>query len=123
MAAARNRPSRAERGDQQGRPQDLLHANPAGAGRPYHGPPPTRVTYDQDSGAEELVRRRIAKAEARSRALTKADHKMFDTRIRQEPADHTAVRRYNAGTASRRDRVAGDTGAPRFPARPLGRST
>jgi hypothetical protein len=55
---------------------------------------PARAKYDQDSGAEELVRRRIAAAEARSGALTKADHNTFDTRIRQEPADHTAVRRY-----------------------------
>ena len=55
---------------------------------------PERVEYDQDSGAEELVRRRIAAAEARSGALTKADHKRFDAEIRQEPADHTAVRRY-----------------------------
>ncbi len=55
---------------------------------------PARVEYDQDSGAEELVRRRIAAAEARSGALTKADHKRFDREIRQEPADHTAVRRY-----------------------------
>jgi hypothetical protein len=55
---------------------------------------PARVRYDQDAGAEELVRRRIAAAERRSGALTKADHKAFDTRIRQEPADHTAVRRY-----------------------------
>jgi hypothetical protein len=55
---------------------------------------PARVPYDQDSGAEDLVRRRIAAAEARSGALTKADHKAFDTRVRQEPADHTAVRGY-----------------------------
>jgi hypothetical protein len=55
---------------------------------------PARVRYDQDSGAEDLVRRRIAAVEARSGALTQADHKTFDTRIRQEPADHTAVRRY-----------------------------
>lgn len=55
---------------------------------------PARVKYDQDSGAEELVRRRIAAADARSRALTKADHTSFDARIRQEPADHTAVGRY-----------------------------
>jgi hypothetical protein len=54
---------------------------------------PARVRYDQDSGAEELVRRRIAAAEARSGAITRADHKRFDARIRQEPADHTAVRR------------------------------
>jgi hypothetical protein len=55
---------------------------------------PERVQYSQDSGAEELVRRRIASADARSGALTRADHRKFDTRIRQEPADHTAVRRY-----------------------------
>jgi len=55
---------------------------------------PARVTYDQDSGAEDLVRRRIAAAEARSGALTRAGHKTFDRQIRQEPADHTAVRRY-----------------------------
>jgi len=55
---------------------------------------PARVRYNQDSDAEQLVRRRIAAGEARSGALTKADHKTFDTRIRQEPADHTAVRRY-----------------------------
>jgi hypothetical protein len=55
---------------------------------------PARVTYDQDSGAEDLVRRRIAAAEARSGALTTAGHKTFDRQIRQEPADHTAVRRY-----------------------------
>jgi hypothetical protein len=56
---------------------------------------PERVIYDQDSDAEALVRRRIAAGEARSGALTKADHKAFDARIRQQqPADHTAVRRY-----------------------------
>jgi hypothetical protein len=55
---------------------------------------PARVRYDQDSGAEDLVRRRIAAAETRSGALSKADHKAFDVRIRQEPADHTAVRHY-----------------------------
>jgi hypothetical protein len=55
---------------------------------------PERVEYDQDSGAEELVRRRIAAAEARSGPLKRTDHKAFDARIRQEPADHTAVRRY-----------------------------
>ena len=54
---------------------------------------PARVRYDQDSGAEDLVRRRIAAAEARSGSITRADHKRFDARIRQEPADHTAVRR------------------------------
>jgi hypothetical protein len=53
---------------------------------------PARVRYDQDAGAESLVRRRIAAAEARSGAITRADHRKFDARIRQEPADHTAVR-------------------------------
>jgi hypothetical protein len=55
---------------------------------------PARVTFDQDTSAEETVRRRIAAAEKRSGGLTKADHSAFDTRIRQEPADQTAVRRY-----------------------------
>jgi hypothetical protein len=55
---------------------------------------PPRAEYDQDSGAEELVRRRIAAAEARSGPLKRTDHKAFDARIRQQPADHTAVRRY-----------------------------
>ena len=55
---------------------------------------PARVRYDQDSGAEALVQRRIAAAEARSGGLSKADHRTFDARIREEPADHTAVRRY-----------------------------
>jgi hypothetical protein len=55
---------------------------------------PERANYSQDTGAEELVRRRIASADARSGAITRADHKAFDARIRQEPADHTAVRRY-----------------------------
>ena len=55
---------------------------------------PLREAYDQDTGAERLVQRRIDAARTRDRALTKADHKAFDARIRQEPADHTAVRRY-----------------------------
>ncbi len=55
---------------------------------------PQRAKYSQDSGAEDLVRRRIASADARSGARTRADHAAFDARIRQEPADHTAVRRY-----------------------------
>jgi hypothetical protein len=55
---------------------------------------PARIVYDQDTDAEALVQRRIAAGEARSRAHTRADHKAFDARIRQEPADHTAVRRY-----------------------------
>ncbi len=55
---------------------------------------PPRVVYDQDSGAEALVLRRIAAADARSGPLTKAGHRAFDDRIRQEPADHTATPRY-----------------------------
>jgi len=53
---------------------------------------PGRVIVDQDDGAEQLVARRIAEAEARSGPRTRADHQAFDRRIRQEPADKTAVR-------------------------------
>ena len=53
-----------------------------------------RADYDQDTEAEAIVRRRIEAARARDRALGKADHKAFDAKIRQEVADHTAVRRY-----------------------------
>ena len=56
----------------------------------------TRVTVDQDDQAERVVARRIAEAEGRTRALTKADHLAFDQRIRQEPADKTATRGYSA---------------------------
>ena len=64
---------------------------------------PERAEYSQDADAEELVRRRIAAADARSGRLTKADHQAFDSRIREEPADHTAVRRYT--TAQLRDAI------------------
>ena len=53
-----------------------------------------RAVYDQDTDAEAIVQRRIEAARARDHALGKADHKAFDARIRQEPADHTGVRRY-----------------------------
>jgi hypothetical protein len=53
-----------------------------------------RAVYDQDTEAEAIVQRRIDAARARDRALAKADHTAFDAKIRQEPADHTAVRRY-----------------------------
>ncbi len=55
---------------------------------------PRRTKYDHDTDADALVRRRIDAARTRDGALSKADHKAFDARIRQEPADHTAVRRY-----------------------------
>jgi hypothetical protein len=42
------------------------------------------------------VARRIAAAEAQGKPLTKADHRAFDARIRQEPADKTATRGYTA---------------------------
>ena len=54
-----------------------------------------RVTVDQDDQAERVVARRIAEAEGRDRALTKADHLAFDQRIRQEPADKTATSAYS----------------------------
>jgi hypothetical protein len=53
-----------------------------------------RAVYDQDSEAETIAERRIEAARARDRALGKSDHTAFDSRIRQEAADHTAVRRY-----------------------------
>ena len=56
-------------------------------------PRPARVAVSQDEGAERLVARRIESAHARSGELTRADHLAFDQRIRQEPADATAVRR------------------------------
>lgn len=53
---------------------------------------PERVRVDQDDEAEQVVARRIAAAEARSAPRTRADHREFDQRIRQEPADKTATR-------------------------------
>lgn len=53
---------------------------------------PARRHLSQDDTAEQLVARRIAAADARSGAHTKADHVAFDQRIRREPADATAVR-------------------------------
>jgi hypothetical protein len=55
---------------------------------------PQRAAYDQDTEAEAIARRRIEAARRRDGPLRKADHKAFDAKIRQEPADHTAVRRY-----------------------------
>ncbi len=54
---------------------------------------PLRTTVAQDDSAEEIVRRRIQQAAARDRPLGKTDHVAFDQRIRQAPADKTAVRR------------------------------
>jgi hypothetical protein len=55
-----------------------------------------RAEVDQDDEAERIVARRIAAAEAQGKPLTKADHRAFDARIRQEPADKTATRGYTA---------------------------
>lgn len=64
---------------------------------------PSRARYTHDAEAEEIARRRVKQARSRDRALNKADHRAFDARIRQEPADHTAVPRYT--TAQLRDAV------------------
>jgi len=53
---------------------------------------PERSQISQDEGAERLVARRIAAADARSGAHTRVDHAAFDQRIRQQPADATTVR-------------------------------
>jgi hypothetical protein len=55
-----------------------------------------RAEVDQDDEAERIVARRTAAAEAQGKPLTKADHRTFDARIRQEPADKTATRGYTA---------------------------
>ena len=61
---------------------------------------PARVAYDQDTGAEELVQRRIDAAGARSGGLTREDHARFDKVIRTAPppavADRTGVARRQA---------------------------
>ena len=57
---------------------------------------PQRATVDQDDDAAQLVARRIAAAEARATPLTAADHRRFEERIRQEPADKTATRALTA---------------------------
>jgi hypothetical protein len=61
----------------------------AGEGAPVRG---ERAVVDQDDEAEQVVRQRRAQAEARSGPIGTADHQRFDQRIRQEPADQTAVR-------------------------------
>jgi hypothetical protein len=55
-----------------------------------------RVEVDQDDEAERIVARRLAAAEAQGKPLTKADHRAFDERIRQEAADKTATKGYTA---------------------------
>ncbi len=51
-----------------------------------------RAVVDQDDEAERIVAQRIAAAEANAAPLTGADHRAFDARIRQEPADKIATR-------------------------------
>jgi hypothetical protein len=55
-----------------------------------------RKEFTQDEGAEQLVAHRITAASVRDSARTKADHVELDSRIRQEPADHTATRGYTS---------------------------
>ena len=62
-----------------------------------------RAEVDQDDEAERIVARRIAAAEAQDKPRTKADHRAFDARIRQEPADKTATQGYT--TRQLRDAV------------------
>lgn len=53
---------------------------------------PLRARVNREERAEGIEAGRIAAAEKRSGALTRADHAAFDARIRQQPADATAVR-------------------------------
>jgi hypothetical protein len=64
---------------------------------------PERAVVDQDEESERVAARRIEAAEAHSAPRTRADHRAFDARIRQEPADKTATRAYT--TRQLRDAV------------------
>ena len=57
-------------------------------------PRPARREVDQDDEAEQIAARRIKAAAARDTAQSRVDHVAFDERIRQQPAEHTAVRTY-----------------------------
>ncbi len=58
---------------------------------------PARKTVDYDEAANQLAAKRLAAVQARSGPQTVAGHRQFDERIRQEPADHTAVKRRYTG--------------------------
>jgi hypothetical protein len=66
-----------------------------------------RVIYDQDTDAETLVQRRIAAGQARSGALTRADHSKFDQKIRTAGSEPIQVHR------TRKARRPGGTGSIR----------
>jgi hypothetical protein len=55
-----------------------------------------RPRVDQDDEAEQIAARRITAAAARDTAQSSVDHAGFDERIRQQPAEHTAVHTYTA---------------------------
>ena len=57
---------------------------------------PGRREIDQDDEVEQTVARRIRAAAARDTARSPVDHAAFDEGIRQQPAEHTAVRTYTA---------------------------
>ena len=61
-----------------------------------------RAEVDQDDEAESIVARRLRAAESHLTPRSRADHRAFDAKIRQQPADKTAV----APTAARRLRNA-----------------
>ncbi len=50
---------------------------------------PERVVVDYDAAAQRTVARRVAAAEKRDHALTLADHRRFDARIRPAPPSVT----------------------------------
>ncbi len=58
---------------------------------------PQRAEVDHDRDAEEVVRRRVAWAEAQARPLRSTDHEAFDRRIREpSTADDSAARAHAA---------------------------
>ncbi len=65
--------------------RESLEIVPVVVSRELPAPAQSRKVVDFDDEAETLIRRRIAQAEARNHALTAADHRAFDKRIRREP--------------------------------------
>ncbi len=61
---------------------------------------PERVVVDYDDAAQRTVARRVAAAEKRDHALTLADHRRFDARVR--PVEVAPVKRQENRTAVRK---------------------
>ena len=71
--------------------RDSLEVTPEVRSLEEHSARTARTEVDQDDDAELVVERRREAAEAHLAPRTRAEHQAFDTRIRAEPADNTAV--------------------------------